>query len=94
MAAPLGMKGEENRGHKRSMGSIQQQSGEETISYGKFQGTEPGHGKLLNRQREEQGLAMANVRSKWKAEAEEEGLHMKWEEVEGDQTCQLRCVLF
>lgn len=70
MAAPLGVKGEENRGHKRSMGSTQQQTGEETIGYGKFQGTEPGHGKLLNRQREEQGLAMANVRSKWKAKAE------------------------
>lgn len=92
VAAPLGTEGEENRGHNRSMGSIQQQSGEETISYGKFQGTEAGHGKLLKKQREEEGLAMADVRSKWKAE--EEGLRMKWGEAEGDQTHWLRCILF
>lgn len=46
-AAPLGMEGEEAGDHNRSMGSIQQQSGEEVISYAKSQGTEPGHGKLL-----------------------------------------------
>lgn len=88
----LGMEGEENGGHNRSMGSTQQQSEEETISYGKFQATEPGHGKLLKRQRGEQGLAMADVRSKWKAE--EEGLRMKGGEAEGDQTHQLHCILF
>lgn len=92
VATPLGTEREENRGHNRSMGSTQLQSGEETISYGKFQGTEPGHGKLLKRQREERGLAMAHVRNKWKAE--EEGLCMKCGEVEGDQACLLRCILF
>lgn len=38
---------EETRDHDRNMGSIQQQSGEEAISYAKSQSTEPGHEKLL-----------------------------------------------
>lgn len=47
MAAPLGVEGEEARVRGRNMGSIQQQSGEEVISYAKSRATEPGHGKLL-----------------------------------------------
>lgn len=47
VAAPLRVEGEEARDHDRNMGSIQQQSGEEVISYAKSRATEPGHGKLL-----------------------------------------------
>jgi len=77
--------------HNKTMGSTQQQSGEEMISYRKCWGTEPGHGKLLKRHREVRGLAVAEV-SKW--QAEEEGLHIKEGEAAGDQAHQLRCVLF
>lgn len=71
VTAPWGWR-ERITGATTALRSIQQQSGEEMINYGKIQ---PGHGKLLKRQREEQGLAMANVRSKWKAE--EDDLCMK-----------------
>lgn len=91
VAAPLEKEGEENKGHNRTIGSTHQQSWEEAISCGKFQGTEPGRGKRLKRQIEKQGLAMADVRNKWKAE---EGLRMKQGEVEGDQAHLLCCILF
>lgn len=71
MAAPWGRR-ESRIGATTTLRSIQQQSGEEMISYGKIQ---PGGVKLLKRQREEQGLAMAGMRSKWKAE--EDSLCMK-----------------
>lgn len=63
----------------------------EKISYTKFQTTEPVRRKALKRGREEQGLAMADVRSKWKGA--DEGICMRWREAEGDQTHVLRCVL-
>lgn len=63
----------------------------EKLSYTKFQTTEPARRKVLKRGREEQGLAMADVRSKWKGE--DEGISMRWREAEGDQTHVLCCVL-
>lgn len=60
----------------------------EKISYTKFQTTEPARRKVLKRGREEQGLAMADVRSKWKGE--DEGICMRWREAEEQTRALLR----
>lgn len=44
------------------------------------------------RSREEQGLAMTDVRGEGKGE--ENGLHIRWEELEGEQAYKLCCILF
>lgn len=77
VAAPLGMEREEARD------CIQQQSGEEAISYAKSQATEPQHENFF-RSWEEQGLAMTDVKGKGKSE--ENCLHIEWKELEGEQT--------
>lgn len=44
------------------------------------------------RSREEQGLAVTDVRGK--GNYEENGLHLRWEELEGEQTHKLSSILF